>query len=162
MSYPRTIESSEFYRLRGYLDAIQDFAITGNHEALFDLFLYDLTQSEFDPFEIFQMAYANEELEKANLIKCTAGEMIEEANSALRLSFEPLNIQPVPSERMEYANRFNLPGFWEQIKACANYETGAIFKYDAEFKHSNLYWSFAYIIYSQQEGSCLILHGGGS
>lgn len=159
MSIAVLVEASEIQRFRGYLDAIQDFTISGNHALIFNLFVYDLSLISFQPSYLLSISYPNEEFDSAKLLKRSASEMIEEIESILVQSLRSYGL--IRSSN-SYVGEYTLSGFWEQLKPCINYESATIYKYTDESKYLQFLFWFKYIIYDPIQGRCLILHGASN
>jgi len=159
---PTVFESPEFHKFRGYLNAIRDFSLSGNHEADFDVFSYDLSGSDLSPIEMLKVAYPEEQSESKKLVECSAHNMIDDVNQALIRSTWSFGDQSVSWDSTDYIIRYNLVGFWGHVKALIDYEGARIFKYDGEFKYTYVWWWFTYVIHDESRQRCVVFHGGSS
>jgi hypothetical protein len=159
---PTVIESPEFYKFRGYLNAIQDFSLSGNYEADFDAYAYELSNSDLTPVEMLKTAYPTEQPESEKLVACSAQNMIDDVNHMLIRSTWSFSDQSASCDSNDYIVRYNLAGFGDHLKALIDYDSARIFKYDGEFKYTYVWWWFTYVVHDEVRQRCVVFHGGSS
>jgi hypothetical protein len=161
MQNPKLIQTPEIHRLRGYLDALQDLTIAGDHPSLFDIFACDLPQSDFEITELFAGIYPYLLEPKVDLREASLSSMMGNINRALTLATSVYDSKSPYWQAKGYASQYNLAGFWEQVKGCIDYEGASIFEYyDSE--EADAYWKFTYAICNKQQGRLVILYGRAS
>jgi hypothetical protein len=156
------IQSPEFYKLRGYLDAICDLSSGENYEAMFDLLAYDCSGKDVTPVDVLKSAYPEDHIDNAQIIECLAENMVNDVNQALTMSTWSLSDKSASWDSSDNIVPIDLRGFWSQLKALINYNDAKVFKYEGELKYTYVYWWFTYVIHQEEQRRCVVFHGGSS
>jgi len=154
MDYKDLVQTREVQRLRGYLDAIQDITLCGDHPALFDILVYETPKGDFQAAEWLKAAYPYDRSETFSIRACSFSYMVEEIEKDVFLS-----IWPNDDFSGWQGRGFSLPGIGGDLIELFQYADVSILKYNNQIS-SDAYWTFTFMIYNHRY--CVILHGRAS
>ncbi|HEX8846464.1 MAG TPA: hypothetical protein VF791_17585 [Pyrinomonadaceae bacterium] len=159
----KELNTPELNKLSGYLEALGNFIIGADYVTWFEAKGFDLTGSAFDVEDVIKGAYPGSKPEKGEIIVRSDNNMIERVNKSLKLPDPPYSRSDFRGEiEMNLIN-----GYWKYLKACIDYEKANIIEYIPSQSGDDelwdfIHWGFTFLIYSEEQRRCVIIHGGAS
>ena len=159
----RELRTPEINRFSGYLEALGIFIIGVDYLTWFEVKGFELGRSAFTAESVLRKAYPKSRPEKGQVIERSSEDMIERINKSLKLSDPPYSDSDFRNE----IERNLISGYWKHLKAALDYEHAKIIEYgpvqgvDDEL-WDFIYWGFTFLIYSEEQRQCVVIHGGAS
>jgi hypothetical protein len=156
----KLLDTPDFHRLSGYLDALNKYlnGIGGNLVFSFDMAGFDLGDTPFDATEIIYLNEPDMRQCKPHLSESTASDLLNSVNAVMDRTDPSSDNAPL----LYHMHRSMFRGLWKHLKGCVDYEHCRIIEYGFSWEHvvRSMTFGFDYIIYDEIKRQCVLMGCG--